>query len=242
MLQLKTYQIQTLDALRQYLGAARLVGPKQAFEKADKVGVRDEKAYQPMQGMPTVPYVCLRLPTGGGKTLLSAHTVKIAADAYLERELPIVLWLVPTNTIRSQTLETLKNPAHPNYEALSAAFEGRFGVWDISDFKMITPTDLQTRACIVVATMQTLKVSNTEGRKVYAHSEDLEGHFTGITKTDGLEVQEAGDNQGKIKFSFRNLLALHRPLVIVDEAHNNTSTLAFEVLQRINAACVVEFT
>ena len=49
-------------------------------------------------------------------------------------------------------------------------------------------------------------------------------------------------SKGQIKFSFRNLLALHRPLVIVDEAHNNTSPLSFEVLQRVNAACVVEFT
>jgi len=53
---------------------------------------------------------------------------------------------------------------------------------------------------------------------------------------------EEGDRKGQIKFSFRNLLALHRPLVIVDEAHNNTSSLSFEVLQRVNAACVVEFT
>ena len=57
-----------------------------------------------------------------------------------------------------------------------------------------------------------------------------------------MERIEGGDNKGQIKFSFRNLLALHRPLVIVDEAHNNTSTLSYEVLQRVNAACVVEFT
>lgn len=227
MITLKTYQTQTLDALREYLSAARLVGAKQAFEQADKVGVRDNKAYQPLSGLPAVPYVCLRLPTGGGKTLLSAHTVKIAADTYLEREFPLVLWLVPTNTIRNQTLETLKKPGNPNYEALSAAFHGRFAVWDIADFKTITPADLATRACIIVGTMQTFRVNSTEGRKVYAHNENLEGHFIGKTGID---------------YSFANLLAMHRPLVLVDEAHNNTSSLSYEVLQRVNAACVVEFT
>lgn len=239
---LKTYQTQTLDALREYLTAARLVGAKQAFEQADKLGVRDNIAYQPLTGLPAVPYVCLRLPTGGGKTLLSAHTVKIAADAYLEREFPLVLWLVPTNTIRNQTLETLKKPGNPNYEALSAAFDGRFGVWDIADFATITPADLKTRACIIVGTMQTFRVNSTEGRKVYARNEDLETHFTDITKTDGMDIHEDGENKGKIKYSFRNLLTLHRPLVLVDEAHNNTSSLSYEVLQRVNAACVVEFT
>jgi len=185
----------------------------------------------------------LRLPTGGGKTLLSAHTVKIAADTYLEREYPIVLWLVPTNTIRTQTLETLQKPENPNYETLRAAFDGRFRVFDIADFVQITPADLQTHACVIVGTMQTLRVTNTDGRKVYAHNENLEPHFSAVpANTEGMERIEEGDNKGQIKFSLRNILALHRPLVIVDEAHNNTSPLSFEVLQRVNAACVVEFT
>lgn len=243
MFALKTYQNETLDVLRNYLEAARIVGAKPAFEGMDKVGVRDRRAYRPLQGLEAVPYVCLRLPTGGGKTLLSAHTVKIAADAYLEEEFPVVLWLVPTNTIRTQTIETLNKPGNPNYEALSAAFDGRFRVMDISDFAQITPADLQTRACVIVATMQTLRVSNTDGRKVYAHNENLEPHFTAVpANAPGMERIEDGDDAGQIKFSFRNLLVLHRPLVIVDEAHNNTSALSFEVLQRVNAGCVIEFT
>lgn len=243
MFALKNYQNQTLDVLRTYLAAAHTVGAKPAFDDMEKLGVRDPRQYRPLEGLEAVPYVCLRLPTGGGKTLLSANTVKIAADAYLEREFPVVLWLVPTNTIRAQTLETLQKPGHPNYETLSAAFDGRFRMLDISDFALITPADLRTRACVIVGTMQTLRVNNTDGRKVYAHNENLEPHFTGVTaNAPGMERVEDGDNKGQIKFSFRNLLALHRPLVIVDEAHNNTSPLSFEVLQRVNAACVVEFT
>lgn len=34
-----------------------------------------ERAYQPVADLPGVPYACLRLPTGGGKTLLAAHSV-----------------------------------------------------------------------------------------------------------------------------------------------------------------------
>ena len=240
---LKKYQTTTLAVLQAYLESARIVGAKPAFDDMDKAGVRDPRPYRPLDGLETVPYVCLRLPTGGGKTLLSAHTVKVAADAYLEREFPIVLWLVPTNTIRAQTLETLQKPSNPNHETLRAAFDGRFRVFDIADFVQITPADLQTHACVIVGTMQTLRVSNTDGRKVYAHNENLEPHFSAVpANTAGMERIEDGENKGQIKFSFRNLLALHRPLVIVDEAHNNTSTLSYEVLQRVNAACVVEFT
>jgi type III restriction enzyme len=154
-----------------------------------------------------------------------------------------VLWLVPTNTIRAQTLETLQKPGNPNYEALSAAFDERFHVRDIADFAQINPIDLQSRACVIVATMQTLRVSNPDGRRVYAHNENLEPHFTAVAaNAPGMDRFEEGDNKGQIKFSFRNVLAFHRPLVIVDEAHNNTSPLSLEALQRINAACVVEFT
>ncbi len=240
---LKTYQRQALDALRAWLAAARIVGAGPAFDQTGKPGVRAPRPYQPLAGLEAIPYVCLRLPTGGGKTLLSAHAVKIAADEWLEREFPLVLWLTPTNTIRAQTLETLKKPGHANYEALNDAFGGRFRVFDIADFALLTPADLKAYACIFVGTTQTLRVSNTEGRKVYAHNENLEPHFSAVADaTPGLERLEEGEDKGRIKFSFRNLLALNRPLVLVDEAHNNKSKLSVEVLQRVNAGCVIEFT
>ena len=239
-LQLKNYQQTALDALQQYLEAARFKGAKAAYEAMPKAGVPDDVHYKPMQEMEQTPFVCLRLPTGGGKTLLSAHTVKIAADAYLETEYPLVLWLVPTNTIRTQTLETLKNPDHPNNQALSKAFDGKFMVFDIADFEQIRPHDLKSKACIVLGTIQTLRVESTDGRKVYAHNENLEPHFTSVSGLAGLEPRD--DDANKIKFSFRNLLYLHRPLVIVDEAHNASSDLSYEVMRRVNAACIIEYT
>lgn len=243
MFALKDYQQRSLDALRGYLEDARFKGAEAAYRELEKTGVPDWRPYQPIPEMEQVPFICLRLPTGGGKTLLSAHTVPIAAETYLETEYPLVLWMVPTNTIRTQTLETLKKPGHPNYETLREAFDGRFMVLDIADFTQIRPQDLKSKAIIVLGTMQTLRVNSTEGRKVYAHNENLEPHFSKISEsTSGMERIEGGDNDGKIKFSFRNLLHLHRPLVIVDEAHNASSSLSFEVLQRVNAACVVEYT
>lgn len=243
MFKLKEYQTRSLDSLRTYLENARFKGAEAAYRELEKTGVPDWHPYQPMPGMEQVPFVCLRLPTGGGKTLLSAHTVPIAAETYLETEYPLVLWLVPTNTIRTQTLETLKKPGHPNYETLREAFDGRFMVLDITDFTQIRPQDLKSKAVVVLGTIQTLRVNSTEGRKVYSHNENLEPHFSKISdSTSGMERIEEGDNAGKIKFSFRNLLHLHRPLVIVDEAHNASSDLSFEVLQRVNAACVIEYT
>jgi type III restriction enzyme len=245
MLTLKKYQKDTLEILRLFLEEARFGNHATAFEnqRTEPAKRAVPLGYRPLPELESTPYVCLRLPTGGGKTLLGAYTISTAAQAFLEQDLPLVLWLVPTNTIRHQTLETLKNPRHPNREAITQTFGSQALVLDIADFTQIRPQDIRYKAVILVGTIQTLRVDNTEGRKVYAHHEDLEPHFVNIPKTlVGLEKKEDGPGQGTIKFSFRNLLALHRPLVIVDEAHNATSKLSVEVMQRINPACIVEFT
>lgn len=245
MLTLKRYQKTTLENLRLFLEGARFGDPGAAFEQCRTESARRALplAYRPLEGLEQMPYVCLRLPTGGGKTLLGAYTIATAAQAFLEQDYPLVLWLVPTNTIRQQTLETLKNPRHPNREALIQTFGSQVLVLDIADFTQIRPQDIRSKAVVLVGTIQTLRVDNTEGRKVYAHHEDLEPHFVNVPKTlDGLEKNAEGAGQGTIKFSFRNLLALHRPLVIVDEAHNAKSRRSIEVMQRIQPACIVEFT
>ena len=118
-------------------------------------------------------------------------------------------------------------------------------VLDITDFEQIRPHDLSGKAVIVVGTVQTIKTeeSNTDSRKVYAHNENLEPHFGKIPAGfTGYDTIAAGADAGKTRFSFVNLLRMHRPLVLVDEAHNNATKLGFEVFERINAACIIEFT
>ena len=244
-MELKPYQEETLAVLRRFLEEARLAGPAAAYERivrepeqAARLG-RYAGAYAPLEGLPGAPYACLRLPTGGGKTILAAHAVAVARDAWIEKEHPLVLWLVPTNTIRRQTAEALKNPRHPYRRALDAAFDGRVRVFDIADFTRIRPQDLRDACCIAVGTIQTLRVKSTEGRRVYAHNEDMEPHFSGPgAGAPGLERREGGG----AKYSFANLLHLHRPLMIVDEAHNAVTGLTREMQARVNPCAVIEFT
>jgi type III restriction enzyme len=245
-MQLKGYQDETLRTLRRFFDAARMHGAKAAFN--DIVNEEEQalrlaayrRSYRPHNDVADTPYVCLRLPTGGGKTILAAHAVKVAGESWMDREYPLVLWLVPTKTIRSQTVEALKKPGHPYREALDAAFGGAVRVFDIGDFTTILPHDLRSNCCVVVATIQTLRVADTEGRKVYAHHEMLEPHFSGVSATaPGLELIEG---KGQIKFSFANLMHLHRPLMIVDEAHNAVTGLSGEMQARVNPGAIIEMT
>lgn len=244
-MKLKTYQAETLATLRRFFEEARIFGPKGAYESVTKKPDQAKRlgryagAYAPLTELPNVPYVCLRLPTGGGKTILGAHSIGIARDAWLEKDYPLVLWLVPSNTIRLQTAEALKNPRHPYRLALDEAFEGRVRVFDIADFTHIRPHDIRDYCCIVIGTIQTLRVSNTEGRKVYADNEDMEAHFGSLPKTAvGLELHESG----RIKYSFANLMHIHHPLMVVDEAHNAVTGLTREMQTRVNPSAIIEFT
>jgi type III restriction enzyme len=244
-MKLKRYQTDTLSVLRRFFEEARVAGPKGAYEtitrepdQAKRLG-RYGGTYTSLAELPAVPYVCLRLPTGGGKTILGARSIGIARDAWVEKDYPMVLWLVPSNTIRLQTAEALKNARHPYRQALDEAFDGRVRVFDIADFTHIRPHDIRDHCCIVVGTIQTLRVSNTEGRKVYYHNENMEPHFTALPKTlPGLETLEGGG----VKFSFANLMHIHRPLMIVDEAHNAVTGLTREMQARVNPSAIIEFT
>lgn len=241
--ELKYFQKRTLEALGTYLEQARIIGVEAAFAKSAARPDGRIPQYRKIEGLEDIPYICLRLPTGGGKTVLAAYSIRVAAQAYLEEDFPVVLWLVPTNTIRRQTVEALKNPAHPYRQAIDGAFDGRVEVLDIAEVERVRPTDMRERVCVVVGTLATLRVSDTDGRRIYAHHENFEPHFAGVpASTPGLERIEEGSDQGRIKFSFANLLHLHRPLVIMDEAHNARTKLTFEVLGRVSPACVIEFT
>ena len=255
MMELKAYQSATLDVLRRFLEEARVLGAASAYtaitsEPAQAKRLRGYGGqYVPLNSDPATPYVALRLPTGGGKTLLAAQAIGVAAASWIEADFPLVLWLVPSTIIRRQTVEALNNPRHAYRAAIDAAFDGRVRVFDIGDFRRVRPQDLAQNLCIVVATIQTLRVEDTEGRKVYAHDENLEAHFAGVGKrTPELETLGAewavktGGDPADIRYSFANLLHLRRPLMIVDEAHKAVTGLSRVMQERVNPIAVVEFT
>ena len=94
-MQLKKYQSRTLKVLSDFLIDARIIGSIAAFEKyQDADGYNP--TYQSLRNMEDVPYICLRLPTGGGKTLIGTQAIQSAAENFIEKDYPFVLWFVPS--------------------------------------------------------------------------------------------------------------------------------------------------
>lgn len=252
MLTLKKYQENALATLSQFLTATRSKSVPDAYAMAMAEQNRIGETYQALFG--DVPCVCLRVPTGGGKTIMAAHAVALAGKTVLDTDAPVALWLTPSDTIRTQTLEALSNARHPYRQALAHYFGDRVKVCDLESLQTISPHDVGKSAILVVATFQAFNVTNTSTRNVYAFFEELAPHFDNLPPhvTAGLEkvTQEDIDAQpyltakdlGRVKYSVANWLNLQRPVVVVDEAHNSRTARFFNSLGRVNPSCVIEMT
>jgi type III restriction enzyme len=246
MFTLHEYQQHTLDALRRYFQTCvqlNSVGTPNAANVAfyqctlNTFGVG--LPYNPVPELAGLPYVCLRIPTGGGKTFVACHAVACATQDLLQADQSVVLWLVPSNAIREQTLDALQDRRHPYRIALEEKL-GAVSVLDVGAALSVTRATLNTSTAIVVSTIQAFRVEDTEGRKVYESSGALMDHFSGYSQA-AMDDLETYDNGAPI-YSLANVLKLRRPIVIVDEAHNARTELSFTTLARFNPSCIVEFT
>lgn len=195
-------------------------------------------AYHPLAGFaPDMPYFCLRVPTGGGKTWLAAKSVALANTHLLRVPHSVVLWLVPSKPIREQTLRGLKNRNHPLHAALREA--GPVTVLDLNEARSLTRATLDTSTVVIVATRQAFQVEDEESRKVYESSGALMHHFENLPPAQRAGLLQDGDT---LPYSLANVLRLRRPLVVVDEAHNNRTELAFDMLARFCPSAILELT
>lgn len=236
----KQYQQAVLDSVGEYFRACRERGDADvAFYETTRGLWGTGIPFRPIRGFDAqMPYFCLRVPTGGGKTWLAAKSVALVNSELLETEYSVILWLTPSNAIREQTLKALRDPEHPYHAALRDV--GPVTVLDLDEAKSVTRATLETSTTVIVCTRQAFQVDNTDIRKVYESNGALMPHFSDLTAE-----QKAGllrDGEWTVPYSLANVLRLRRPFVIVDEAHNSRTELAFDTLARFNPSGIMELT
>lgn len=245
---LTRYQNNTLSAVKAYFERCAFESPEAAYKTVTEEGdirlrLGSDYGYKTPKGMENVPTVCIKVPTGGGKTILAAHSLKVIAESQ-SREYPFVLWFAPSDTIRKQTADAFKKALHPYREELDRQFAGRVKVFDLDEKFQILPEDISDNLCIIVSTVQAFVHEETGKYNVYRHNEDMERHFGDISLEMGMESQdeESGGDPTKPKFSFANLLHHIRPIIIVDEAHHMVTDLSQKSLVRLNPSAVLGLT
>src|SRR6266404_5287062 len=150
-MKLKEYQERTLKEVKIFLeqlafwrGRAREGGEwlfdfaEKAWEKAG-VGRTFLKKKDGL-GRP-LPVFCLKIPTGGGKTLLAVKTIDHVQNIYLQRQSGLVVWIVPTQQIYRQTLTRLADRDDPYRQHLDMVSAGKTLILEKTDG--LTPQDVE---------------------------------------------------------------------------------------------------
>jgi len=239
-MELLPYQQQVLNDLADFLGYIEERGDlKKAFALYwNERGVGKPEPYRNI--IPQVPHVCIKVPTGGGKTFIAANAIKTIFDGltiYMRDEPRAVVWLVPSNAILEQTEKNLANPQHPYRRKLDTLFNGRVVVYTKQDLLQgagFNPTSVREQLNIFVLSYDSFRTQIKEGRKAYQENSYLDG-FTRQMKTG--DVLPDTDESALI-----NVIRAMKPVCIVDESHNAGSKLSQEMLVNFNPSLILDLT
>ena len=204
------------DELRNY--------PKAAWQKLRENGGvaatageyvdRTDEANRP------VPHICFKVPTGGGKTLLAA-----AALERLPWQRGLVLWVVPSKAIYTQTKAALWDKQHPYRKMLNRASAGHIKMLEKED--TFNRDDIANYLCVMLLMLpatnrqkgrEFLRMFRDSGRypSFYPDSDDIFGNTRLLNEYPDLECHTEG---GLVKQSLFNVFKMLRPVVVLDEAH-----------------------
>ena len=189
-----------------------------------------------------VPFVCVKIPTGGGKTLVGCKAVERIMATTLQHKMDtgIVMWFVPSDAIKTQTLKKFKDPKDWHYEMLNESFDTKFKVFSNEEALAITPEDVRNNLCIIVASVVAFRHETTIQKKykVYQENGSLMDHFKNLKDEKDLDK----DKEGSVKNSLANVIRKHTPLVVIDEGHRTSGELSIEFLSELKPSFVIEFT
>ena len=204
-----------------------------------------------------IPNICLKVPTGGGKTLLAACTVERLQTDYLKRQTGFVLWVVPSDAIYRQTWKQLANREHPYRQMLERASGGRVKLLEKGD--SFTWREVESQLCVMLLMLPSANRQSRETLRMFQDSgkfttffpleDDSEANERLLVAVPNLDENDLGEigwkdgilpNSRSIKQSLGNVLRLVQPVIVIDEGHRAYSDNARETLCGFNPQFILE--
>jgi len=265
-MKLKQYQEKVLKEVKDYLSSlsvfkAKYDGamaidseiardydfPKRAWEKSTGKFIYHHKTNG--LGQP-LPDIYLKVPTGGGKTILACHSIDLIQKIYLKKQTGLVLWIVPSTQIYRQTILALKDRDHPYRQALDMSSGGRVLIKEKTE--LFNRLDVEENLVILILMLPSANRQNKETLKVFRDSggftdffpreDDFEGHKQLKALIPNLDCfttnYEVFGTQ--IKTSLGNTLKIIKPLVVIDEGHRAYGELARNTVRNFNPSFILE--
>lgn len=192
------------------------------------------------------PRIVMKVPTGGGKTLLAVEAIREYQNLFARSCTGLVVWIVPSETIYSQTVNKLRDKANPLRQLLDQASGNRTLI--LEKGQRLTTGDIENNLVILFIMIQSISRKNAkEALKVFQDSggfgsffppdnrHDL--HMKLIEQCPNLDLlSEAGPI---VKTSLGNAVRVSRPFIIIDEIHKVFSSLARRTIDNLNPEMVL---
>ncbi len=201
------------------------------------------------------PHFGIKVPTGGGKTLLATQILGSIYRTILKDRngAGLVLWVVPSSQIYRDTLRRLRDRNDFYRLMLEHAVSRRIEIWEKHELARLSPVRLRDCLNIFVVqlastnreTAEQLKFFKDSGGNITQHfppESDPDAHRELKQRFPNLDMIEDDAATGRhlCKTSVGNLVRLCKPPVILDEGHKATSALARQTLEDFNASVIVE--
>lgn len=238
-MELKNYQRKVIDDLTRYLDLMQetndIVKAYNMFWKGQNVpvGINGMQPYQNL--IPGVPDLCLKVPTGGGKTFLACNAIAPIFDAMPMLKMKAVVWLVPSEAILTQTLAALRNVNHPYRQAINLQFQHNVEVY--TKDQLLSGQNFNITAVREQLSIMVLSYDSFRGRKELLKAKQENSALAPMAKALGAPDMPLEDTDETALMQIINQL---NPLVIVDESHHARSKLSKKMLQDFNPCFILD--
>jgi type III restriction enzyme len=155
-----------------------------------------------------LPTFCIKVPTGGGKTLLATQILGLIYQTILKTRngSGLVLWVVPSDQIYKDTLKAFRDRRHFYRESLEFSLSRRIEVWEKHEIFRLTPGQLHASLNILILklastnreTREQLKFFRDSGGNIVQHfppENDPEKHKALKAQFPNLDM--LGDDDGQ---------------------------------------------
>lgn len=194
------------------------------------------------------PRFCLKIPTGGGKTLLAIEAIRDYQNLFAKKRTGLVVWITHRETIYRQTIENLKNKKHIYRQWLDQCSSGKTII--LEKGQVLRRQDVEENLVVLMLMIQSAGRATKEGMKLFKDSSGYIDFFPQDNQYDQhqklLEAvpnldcfEQSLFNQRVVKTSLGNVIRVLNPLIIVDEFHTMFSDIARETLDGLNPSMLI---
>lgn len=262
---LKDYQIKVVSELKRFFQTARET--KDAIEAVQKTlppNIRHslnwvqstfDNLHKPYNDRSKngfgnfYPRVCIKVPTGGGKTLLAVEAIREYKNLFDQRRTGLVVWIVPSETIYTQTVNKLRDKGNYLRQLLDQCSGGNTII--LEKGQRLTTQDIEENLVVLFVMIQSISRRNAkEALKVFQDSGGYESFFPLdnrydlhkqiIEKVANLDIISGADTAfPQIRTSLGNAVRVSKPFIIIDEIHKVFSEQARQTIDNLNPEIVL---